>query len=223
MSFSAKRVPRTRTKAIAAEYRSDWIGTMVFVAFLLALLLLSPRAGATIHHEVSLPDDKAQLSLRTSGIYSELFELAMQAYRENDFKTAVRLWQPIAESGYAAAQYNLGVVHARGLSVPKNMNLAGLWWQAAASQGNVDAQYNLGLLYATGNGVEMDMKKAVHWWQQAASIGDPAAQFNLGMMYARGDGVSRNMTAALHWWSQSAAQKFPQAQHVLEKFSNRQF
>lgn len=222
MSFSPKKQPRTRVKAITPEYRSDWVGAMVFAAFLLALLLLSPRAGATIRLEIKKPDN-ARISLRTSGIYSEVFEMAMQAYRDNDFQTAVRLWQPIAESGYAAAQYNLGVAHARGLSVPKNMNLAGLWWQAAANQGNVDAQYNLGLLYATGNGVKMDMKKAVHWWQQAASIGDPAAQFNLGMMYARGDGVSRNMDAAFHWWSQSAAQKFPQAQHVLEKFTNRQF
>jgi len=196
-------------------------------AFGLLLLLLAmalfvvPAAKASIQAPIK-GDNHAEIALRTSGIYAEIFDMAMDAYRQHDYVAAVQLWQPIAESGYAPAQYNLGVVHARGLAVHRDMNTAGRWWQAAASQGNVDAQYNLGLLYATGNGVERNMKKAVLWWQQAASTGDPAAQFNLGMMYARGDGVSKNMDAAMHWWAQAAAQKFPKAQQLLHRISATQ-
>jgi TPR repeat protein len=211
---------RSTVRIATVDSQSNWLGSMIFALFLLGLLLISGHAEASIGN-AQRNSDKVELSLRTSGLYGEIFELAMEAYREHNYTAAIHLWQPIAESGYAAAQYNLGVAHARGLSVPKNMILAGDWWRAAANQGNADAQYNLGLLYATGNGVEMSMEKAVHWWQQAASIGDPAAQFNLGMMYARGDGVSKNMDAALHWWSQSAAQKFPQAQHLLDRISKR--
>lgn len=214
-----KQVAIAKAKAASQETARQWLGAMVFASILLVVLVAGSAAHASVRQAFG-PEDKASASLSASGLYGEIFELAMDAYRENNFKAAIQLWQPIAESGYAAAQYNLGVVHARGLTVPKNMNLAGNWWRAAAHQGNADAQYNLGLLYATGNGVEMDMEKAVHWWQQAASVGDPAAQFNLGMMYARGDGVSRNMEAAIHWWSQSAAQKFPQAQHLLNSIAN---
>lgn len=184
------------------------------ILLMLATILLIPRSEASIKAPASR-SSTAEISLRASGMYSEIFEMAMDAYRDRNVEAALRLWNPIAESGYAAAQYNVGVAHARGLLGSRDMRIAQKWWQAAAQQGNVDAQYNLGLLYATGNGVTMDMKKAVHWWQQAATIGDPAAQYNLGMMYARGEGVTQNMDAALHWWTQSAAQKFPQAEKVL--------
>jgi len=193
-------------------------GVVALMLFLAVTFISAPKVYAKASLTTKTAD-QAEIALRTSGIYAEIFELAMEAYREHNYSAAVHLWQPIAESGYAPAQYNLGVVHARGLAVQKDMNVAGRWWQAAANQGNVDAQYNLGLLYATGNGVELNMKKAVIWWQQAATTGDPAAQFNLGMMYARGDGVSKNMDAAMHWWGRSAAQKFPKAQQLLHQLS----
>ena len=199
---------------------SRWKIPVTATLFLLVAILLTARTEAAIKAPMSA-SRTAEISLRASGIYSEIFELAMDAYRDRNVEAALRLWNPIAESGYAAAQYNIGVAHARGLAGSRDMGIARKWWQAAAQQGNVDAQYNLGLLYATGNGVDMDMKKAVHWWQQAATIGDPAAQYNLGMMYARGEGVTQNMDAALHWWTQSAAQKFPQAEKVLSDFATK--
>jgi len=203
---------------VTQALKSRWLGAMTLMIFFVATFALTSKSHASTQPPTK-NDHNAEIALRTSGIYAEIFELAMDAYREHNYSAAIHLWQPIAESGYAPAQYNLGVVHARGLAVHKDMNVAGRWWEAAASQGNVDAQYNLGLLYATGNGVELNMKKAVIWWQQAATTGDPAAQFNLGMMYARGDGVSKNMDAAMHWWERSAAQKFPKAQQLLHQLT----
>jgi len=203
---------------VAQALPQRWAGAMALMLFFILAFASVPKAHASVPLTTK-SDHQAEIALRTSGVYAEIFELAMDAYREHNYYAAIHLWQPIAESGYAPAQYNLGVVHARGLAVDKDMNVAGQWWQAAANQGNVDAQYNLGLLYATGNGVELDMKKAVLWWQQAATTGDAAAQFNLGMMYARGDGVPKNMAAAMHWWGRSAAQKFPKAQQLLHQLS----
>ena len=202
-------------------HQFKWFGILVLTVFFLTAFVLTSRAHASVQPSTK-NDHHAEIALRTSGVYAEIFELAMEAYREHNYSAAVHLWQPIAESGYAPAQYNLGVVHARGLAVHKDMNIAGRWWEAAAAQGNVDAQFNLGLLYATGNGVELNMKKAVLWWQQAATTGDAAAQFNLGMMYARGDGVSKNMDAAIHWWGRSAAQNFPKAQQLLNQLTATQ-
>lgn len=207
-------------KVVSAPPSRQWAGSVLLLLFFLAAVTLSPRSHAAVAPGIALHNN-AEISLRASGIYGEMFEMAMEAYRENNFSAAIKLWEPIAHSGYAAAQYNLGVAYARGLVGQKDMTQAGHWWFAAAKQGNPDAQYNLGLLYATGNGVEMSMEKAVHWWQQAAVIGDPAAQFNLGMMYARGDGVTKNMDAAIHWWSRSAAQEFSQAKDLLNGLAVR--
>jgi len=214
MSQTRYQAERNSEKAVSVTLSKQWAGSVLLLLFFLAALTLSSRSHAAMSPANALRNN-AEISLRASGIYGEMFEMAMEAYREKNFSAAIKLWEPIAKSGYAAAQYNLGVAHARGLIGQKDMIQAGRWWYAAAQQGNPDAQYNLGLLYATGNGVEMDMAKAVHWWQQAALIGDPAAQFNLGMMYARGDGVTKNMDAAIHWWTRSAAQKFPQAKDLL--------
>lgn len=216
--MTKKPYPQKNDQSVTRTLSLRWQGAMALMLFFLIALFTMSKAHASVPLTTKT-SQRAEIALRASGIYAEIFELAMDAYRERNYVAAVHLWKPIAESGYAPAQYNLGVVHARGLAVHKDMNLAGRWWQAAANQGNVDAQYNLGLLYATGNGVELDMKKAVLWWQQAATTGDPAAQFNLGMMYARGDGVSRNMDAAMHWWEQSAAQQFPKAQQILHQLS----
>ena len=104
---------------------------LVLAVFFLTALVLTSRAYASVHPSTK-NDHHAEIALRTSGVYAEIFELAMDAYREHNYSAAVHLWQPIAESGYAPAQYNLGVVHARGLAVHKDMNIAGRWWQAAA-------------------------------------------------------------------------------------------
>jgi TPR repeat protein len=216
-----KTVNRPDDSRIAIDtLESRWKISVTAILFLLVAILATSHAEAAVKAPMSARST-AEISLRASGMYSEIFELAMDAYRDRNVEAAIRLWSPIAESGYAAAQYNVGVAHARGLIGSRNMRVAQKWWQAAAQQGNVDAQYNLGLLYATGNGVDIDMKKAVHWWQQAATVGDPASQYNLGMMYARGEGVAQNMDAAYHWWTQSAAQKFPQAEKVLNDLAIR--
>ncbi len=38
----------------------------------------------------------------------------LEAYNRGDFATALREWQPLAEQGHAAAQYNLGRMYDIG-------------------------------------------------------------------------------------------------------------
>ena len=50
-----------------------------------------------------------------------------------------------AEQGFAAAQYNLGLMYANGQGVHQDDAQAVRWYRKAAEQGYAKAQYNLGL------------------------------------------------------------------------------
>ena len=49
---------------------------------------------------------------------------ALAAYNKKDYETALREWRPLAEQGYANAQYNLGVMYDRGEGVPQDYKTA---------------------------------------------------------------------------------------------------
>lgn len=53
--------------------------------------------------------------------------------------------QRMAEHGDAQAQFNLGVMYAKGEGVAQDLKQAVPWYRKAAEQGMVDAQYSLGL------------------------------------------------------------------------------
>ena len=50
-----------------------------------------------------------------------------------------------AESGDAAAQYNLGLMYANGEGVPKDLVQAHMWWNIAGAKGHEDAKTNLAI------------------------------------------------------------------------------
>ena len=93
---------------------------------------------------------------------------ALAAYNKGDYKTAMRLWKPLAEQGDASAQYNLGLMYRNGKGVPEDDKQAVKWYRLAAEQGFTNAQYNLGVMYANGSGVSEDDKQAVKWYRLAS-------------------------------------------------------
>ena len=108
-----------------------------------------------------------------------------------------------AEAGNANAQYNLGVMYARGDDVQNDFGEAAKWFLMAAEQEYRPAQYTLGLMYKRGEGVPQDLNKAVGFITMAALHGDADAQYSLGGMYALGEGVSKDLVEA-HFWLYSA-------------------
>jgi hypothetical protein len=101
-----------------------------------------------------------------------------------------------AKAGDPAAQYDIGVLYARGDGLVQDYASAFSWFHAAAAQGNVAAQYNLGVLYAEGRGVPADQSEALNWYRSAADQNHPGAQFNLALAYAQGDGTDQDYAAA---------------------------
>jgi len=76
----------------------------------------------------------------------EAYQRGLAAYTWQDYATAVRIWQPLAQQGMAAAQHNLGVMYSQGQGVARNDAEAVKWYCKAADQGYALGQRNLGSL-----------------------------------------------------------------------------
>ena len=108
---------------------------------------------------------------------ADIIRRHQQAFQRRERQTRYEQKQQRKESlaaaqGRADAQFNLGVMHAKGRGVPQDYGLALKWYRLAAAQGHAKAQSNLGVMYYTGNGVPQDYVEAVKWFRLAAAHGD---------------------------------------------------
>ena len=140
---------------------------------------------------------------------------AKKAYESGNYTKSVNILKPLAKSGNAKAQFNLGWMYLNGQGVTEDPKEAMKWFQLAAKQGNASAQLNLGVMYDFGNGVAQDYKEAMKWYQLSAKQGDALAQFNIGAMYSFGNGVPQDYKEAIKWWRLAAEQGDTSAQGSL--------
>ena len=124
-----------------------------------------------------------------------------EAYNDGDYASALKEWKPIAEQGYAFAQYNLGILYEYGNGVPKDYAEAVKWYRLSAEQGYAISQYSLGLMHSNGYGVLKDKAEAVKWWRLSAEQGYVYAQGMLGIMYELGEGVLKDNIIAHMWYN----------------------
>jgi|TARA_B110000444_G_scaffold260888_1_gene309751 TPR repeat protein len=67
-----------------------------------------------------------------SPISTEMFLNAVAAVEKKDFVEAVRLFEVLAEEGEPASEYNLSLLHYKGLGTPENYKSALFWaWNAS--------------------------------------------------------------------------------------------
>src|SRR2546422_434692 len=125
-----------------------------------------------------------------------------------------------ADSGDAAAQFNLGWLYYDGRGVPQDYAQARQWYEKAAAQGNAKAQNNLGVLYQNGQGGLQDYAQARQWYEKAAAQGHAEAQWHLGEMYYDGKGVPKDDAKAAEWHQKAAAQGDAVAQELLALMYN---
>ena len=114
------------------------------------------------------------------------------SYDRADYKTALKVWMPQAESGDAEAQNYVGQIYEQGLGVPPDYAKAALWYRKAADQGYSRAQVNLANLYEKGLGVKHDSTEALNLYRKAAGIKDDR------LMYASAVVESKSSQAELH-------------------------
>ncbi len=104
------------------------------------------------------------------------YQRGQEAYDSGDLKAAFTIWEPLAERGDAAAQFNLGEMYYEGQGVEKDYGDAFKWFSKAAKQRYVKAQYNLGWMYYNGEGIPKDNIYACMWLSVAEVNGYDGAE-----------------------------------------------
>src|SRR3990172_1619740 len=94
------------------------------------------------------------------------------AYDRADYKTALKVWEPLGRGGDPAAQTYVGEIYEKGLGVPPDYAAAAQWYRRAAEQGFSRAAINLGSLYERGLGVPRDPQQALNWYRRASGLRD---------------------------------------------------
>ena len=83
-------------------------------------------------------------------------------------------YQPAIEQ-LPQAQFNLGLMYAKGQGVKKDLKEAVNWYKKAAERNLAKAQFYLGWMYENGLGVKKDLTEAIKWYRKAAEQGyEPA-------------------------------------------------
>lgn len=134
------------------------------------------------------------------------YKAGYEAYKADDFATALSAWLPLANQDDALAQHALGIMYKQGRGVLQDDGEAAAWFRKAAEQGLAAGQYDLGRMYSVGRGVTRDDAQAVKWLRLAAEQGLGAAQVTLGVLYARGRGAPDDDARALAWIRKAAEQ-----------------
>ena len=91
----------------------------------------------------------------------------VDAYRQEDYATALKHFGPLARQGHANAQFWLGAMYRKGDGVTQEDAVAARWYRIAAKQGHVWAQWNLARMYRDGQGVRQDLVMSYVWFKVA--------------------------------------------------------
>ncbi len=149
------------------------------------------------------------------------WQKGLRAYLLDDYKTALRELQPLAEQGHADAQNFLGQMYYNGEGVSQNYSEAFKWYKLSAEQGESDSQFELAWMYDKGEGVPQNYKQAVKWYRLVAEGGNSAAQNNLGVMYDNGHGVLQNYARSHMWFNLAASNGSEKAAENRDNIAKR--
>ena len=112
--------------------------------------------------------------------------------RPTKWELVVHWWGLAAASGFARAQFYLGMCYDHGHGVCQDLGQAMKWYRKAAISGHETAQYNLARGYEKGEGVRRSYRSMIHWLRKAAANGEDQAQNDLGYAYFYGHDVRKS-------------------------------
>jgi len=115
-------------------------------------------------------------------------DAAYEAFDQGKYLTALSIAAKQAKQGDAIAHTLVARIHAEGLGVPQNAELAAQWYARGAEFGDPESALGLGALYARGEGVPQDYKRAAELFEKAAAKGHPEAAYNLALLFLSGKG-----------------------------------
>ena len=159
-------------------------------------------------------------------VSADNLDAGKKAYLDYDFDSAVKIFEPLAQSGDEEAQRYLELIYKSGYQKPtykdgKAAYLRNDYKRAfeillpLAKNGDSWSQYIVSLMYESGNGVEKDQEEAIKWLILAAESGVPKIQYDLGIRYFYGYGIEKNYSEAAKWWRSSANAGIADSQYNL--------
>jgi hypothetical protein len=174
------------------------------------LLAIAYRDGLIISREPSkyipLVTSAAEL-----GYAPAQTELASQYAKNGEWEQAVRWYQKAIAQDEADAEFDLGLMYAKGEVPPENkadMNKAIPFFRKAAAQDHAQAEYILAMAYREGSGVDRNEAESKKWMLASATHGFSRAQFSLGaILYLASD-----FKNSLAWFERAAEQKHSRAE-----------
>lgn len=115
-----------------------------------------------------------------------------------DYKAARRWLEQGTRAGSAAvAGFYLGLMHYRGLGVPKDPKKALENFLAAANHGNLVGAAFAGEIFYKGQSGKRNLSQARTWLEKASAEDVPKAWLYLGLMSIRGEGAKRDLPRGL--------------------------
>jgi TPR repeat protein len=128
------------------------------------------------------------------------FQHAMAARMNGDFAALFREMSPLAEKGYAKAQFRMGWIYERGIGAPQDYSKARVWYAKAMANGDADAVARTGMLYELGLGVEKSYDKAAEYYRRAIREESAWGYAHMGYLYETGKGVPRDREQAAEYY-----------------------
>ena len=147
--------------------------------------------------------------------FADDFEDGIRFYASKNYSQAAGLFKKAADQGNAQAEYNLGIMYAKGEGMLQDYQQAYFWLHKAADKGIGGAEYNLAIMYDNGLGVDRDYPVAAFWYRKAIQHGVTLANFNLGVMYDNGLGIAQDYSQAASLYLYAADRDVAQAQYNL--------
>ena len=87
----------------------------------------------------------------SSVVFGDDFQDGFDAYKRQDYKTAYKLFLPLAEQGNADAQYNLALMYENGQGVPQDYKEAIRLFRLSAEQKHEQAQFILEMMHGNSS------------------------------------------------------------------------
>jgi hypothetical protein len=121
------------------------------------------------------------------------------------YRTALKIYHRLADSGDALAQDDLGYMYYLGLGTHQDFAKARKWFHRAADQAHSPAQFNLAVLYHRGQGVGKDRTNAYKWFDLWAVFATTVERRQLATGHQKRIAREMSVATARHnaciWWS----------------------
>lgn len=127
---------------------------------------------------------------------------AYEAYKNQDYTKAIKLFMGQAAKGDKNAQFAMGRIYQEGTGLESsNMALAEEYYRKAAAQGHETAQFNLAVILLNDQARVLEGLKQL---KDSAAAGSSKAKLMLGQLYANGQGVTQNFETAKTYFNEAA-------------------